>query len=175
MFNVLLQILDDGRLTDSHGKTINFTNTVIIMTSNAGTDTSASGIGFIKDIHGALENKVNSILKQIFRPEFLNRIDEVVVFDELSRDELRKIVDIMLKEVSDEAMAKEISLNFTSSAKEFLLEKGYSPKYGARPLRRAIQTYIEDILAEGFLKSEYRAGSEVCVDCVDNKLVFRLL
>ncbi|MDF2522534.1 MAG: ATPase with chaperone, ATP-binding subunit [Clostridiales bacterium] len=173
VFNMLLQIFEDGRLTDSHGRVVNFENTVIIMTSNAGTSTKSNGIGFGNNEYKALENKVKDVLKDIFRPEFLNRIDEIVVFTELSKDELRKIIDLMLREVLDEALSKNIKLTVTDSAKEFILEKGYDVKFGARPLRRTLQKYIEDELTELYLKGKINSGSEILVDAEDGNIVFR--
>jgi len=173
VFNMLLQILDDGRLTDSHGKVVNFENTVIIMTSNAGTSLKSHGIGFNSDGYRQLKDKVTDALKEIFRPEFLNRIDEIIVFKELSREELFRIIDLMLKEVAEEAESKGMKIEVTQAAREFLLEKGYDPKYGARPLRRTIQKYIEDELAELYIKGHYREGSRILVDCVDGNIVFK--
>lgn len=173
VFNMLLQILEDGRLTDSHGRVINFENTIIIMTSNAGTSLKANGIGFANDGYRALENRVYDVLKETFRPEFLNRVDETIVFTELSKEELRQIVDLMLKEVSDEVQAQGMKLKVTDAAKEFLLEKGYDRKYGARPLRRTIQKYIEDELSELYLKGSFSTGSEITVDCESGNIVVK--
>lgn len=173
VFNMLLQILEDGRLTDSHGRVVNFENTVIIMTSNAGTSTHSNGIGFGNNEYKALENRVKDVLKEIFRPEFLNRIDEIVVFTELKREELRQIVDLMLREVIDEAAAKSMKLTVTDAAKEFILDKGYDVKYGARPLRRTVQKYIEDELTELYLKGRFSAGSEIIADVEEGNIVLR--
>ena len=173
VFNMLLQILEDGRLTDSHGRVVNFENTVIIMTSNAGTSTHSNGIGFGNNEYKALENKVKDILKEIFRPEFLNRIDEIVVFTELSKEELRLIIDLMLNEVIDEVAEKSMKVIITDSVKEFILEKGYDIKYGARPLRRTVQKYIEDELTELYLKGKFSPGIEIVVDIEEGNIVFR--
>lgn len=173
VFNLLLQILEDGRLTDSQGRTVHFENTVLIMTSNAGTSLKGNGIGFSKDNYESLGNKINEVLKETFRPEFLNRVDETIIFTKLSKDELRKIVDIMLKEILSEAMDKNISIQITDAAKSFLLEKGYDEKYGARPLRRAIQKYVEDELAELYIKGIYKENSSITIDVKDDKLAFR--
>lgn len=172
VFNMLLQILEDGRLTDSHGKIINFENTVIIMTSNAGTSLKASSIGFSSDESKAHENRVMDVLKETFRPEFLNRVDEIIVFSELTWNELEKIVDIMLKEVSQEIENKGLKVNISQAAKDFILKKGYDVKYGARPLRRTIQRFIEDRLAELYLRGRYKAGDTIEVDCMDDQLTF---
>lgn len=172
VFNMLLQILEDGRLTDSHGRTVNFENTVIIMTSNAGTSLKSSGIGFANDGYRALKDRIMDVMKDTFRPEFLNRIDEIIVFTELNRDELKQIVELMLDEVISDVESKGMKINITDAAKDFILEKGYDAKYGARPLRRTIQRYIEDELAELFLKGRYKTGSEIVADCQEGNLVF---
>ena len=169
VFNMLLQILEDGRLTDSHGRTVSFENTVIIMTSNAGTNLKSSGIGFSNNSYTALESRVKDVIKETFRPEFLNRIDEVVVFTELGTEELKKIVDLMLEEVYTEANDKNIKINVSDKVKEFILEKGYDVKFGARPLRRAIQNYVEDKLSEEYLKGKIKEGSLVGIDLDENK------
>lgn len=163
IFNILLQILDDGRLTDNQGRTVNFENTVIIMTSNAGTTIKANKIGFDNKEYEAMEAKVKDALKQAFRPEFLNRIDDIIVFSELSKDELRVIVDLMLKEVILEGKEKKISLTITDTMKEYILEKGYNTKYGARPLRRAIQKYIEDEISEAYLRGNLKENTSATV------------
>jgi ATP-dependent Clp protease ATP-binding subunit ClpA len=163
VFNILLQILEDGRLTDNQGRTVNFENTVIIMTSNAGTNIKGNRIGFDNKEYEAMESKVKDVLKQTFRPEFLNRIDDVIVFAELTKDELSQIVELMLKEVENEGNEKEISITVTDEMKSFILEKGYNSKYGARPLRRAIQKYIEDEVSESYLKGMLKENSKVTV------------
>ena len=159
----MLQILEDGRLTDNQGRTVNFENTVIIMTSNAGTTIKGNKIGFENKEYEAMESKVKDALKQTFRPEFLNRIDDVIVFSELSKEELRQIVELMLKEVISEGKEKKITINVEDKMKEFILEKGYNTKYGARPLRRAIQKYIEDEISEAYLKGTLKENSSVTV------------
>ncbi len=167
VFNILLQILEDGRLTDNQGRTVNFENTVIIMTSNAGTSIKANKIGFENKEYEAMEAKVKDALKQAFRPEFLNRIDDIIVFSELSKEELSKIVELMLKEVVQEGKEKKISLTITDKMKEFILEKGYNTKYGARPLRRAIQKYVEDEVSEAYLRGKLKEGSSATVTVND--------
>ncbi len=171
VFNMLLQILEDGRLTDSHGKTVNFENTIIIMTSNAGTNLKSGGIGFSNNTYTALESRVRDVIKETFRPEFLNRIDEIIVFTELVKEELKKIIDLMLEEVYHEAREKDIRVNVSDKVKEFILEKGYDPKFGARPLRRTVQSYIEDRLSEEYLKGTIKEGSLVGVDLDENNEV----
>ena len=175
VFNMLLQILEDGRLTDSHGRVISFQNTIIIMTSNAGTQFKGNGIGFNNDNFKALESRVNDSLKETFRPEFLNRIDEIIVFTELKKEELRQIVDIMLQEVFDEVGEKGFKMQVSEEAKDFLLEKGYDPQYGARPVRRAIQKYMEDMLAEKYLAGLFDENNLIVIEVVEDALniVFR--
>lgn len=167
VFNILLQILEDGRLTDNQGRTVNFENTVIIMTSNAGTTIKGNKIGFDNKEYEAMESKVKDALKQSFRPEFLNRIDDIIVFNELTKDELSQIVELMLKEVIEEGKNKKINIDVTDKLKAFILEKGYNSKYGARPLRRAIQKYIEDEIAEAYLKGSLKENSSVTVTIND--------
>ncbi len=169
VFNMLLQILEDGRLTDSHGRTVSFENTIIIMTSNAGTNFKSNGIGFSNNAYATLESKVKDVIKETFRPEFLNRIDDIIIFTELNNVELRQIVDLMLEEVYSEAREKDIRINVSDKVKEFILEKGYDVKFGARPLRRAIQNYIEDRLSEEYLKGTIKEGSLVGVDLNEDK------
>ncbi len=161
IFNILLQILDDGRITDSHGKQVSFENTIIVMTSNAGSDLKTGNLGFINDEDSAIESKVDTALKSIFRPEFLNRIDETVVFKQLKSDELMQIIDLMLKDMTDELSQKGITLLVDDDAKQLILKKGYDVKYGARPLRRVIQRHIEDEIAFMVIKSELSSGDTV--------------
>ena len=170
VFNILLQFLDDGKLTDSQGNTVNFENTIIIMTSNAGSNLNTNSIGFGKQ---SVDNgKINSALKELFRPEFLNRVDEIVTFNSLTSDELIQIIDLLLK-YTDEALAnKDIKLSVTTAAKKYILEKGTDLKYGARPLRRAIQKYIEDEIAEMLLRSEVLPGQTIKVDAKKDGLKF---
>jgi ATP-dependent Clp protease ATP-binding subunit ClpA len=170
VFNILLQILEDGRLTDSTGRVVNFENTVIIMTSNAGTAQKSNGIGFGKNNYDSLERKCKEALEKVFRPEFLNRIDETVVFTELSKDELRDIIDLMFYEVITEAKHKNIIIKMHDELKEFVLDKGFEPKYGARPLRRVIQRYIEDEIAESYIRGNIKDGDTVTVMVKDNEV-----
>ncbi|MTI47437.1 ATP-dependent Clp protease ATP-binding subunit [Sporosalibacterium faouarense] len=174
VFNMLLQILEDGRLTDSQGRTVYFDNAIIVMTSNAGTNLKSSGIGFGKQGYDALENKVKEALKDIFRPEFLNRVDDTIVFTKLTREELRKIIDLMLKEIIIEAKEKNITIDVDDKVKEFILEKGYDEKYGARPLRRTIQKYIEDEIAEQYIQNKVVDGAYVKVVMKDDKVTLEV-
>jgi ATP-dependent Clp protease ATP-binding subunit ClpA len=171
VFNMLLQILEDGRLTDSQGRTVSFENTVIIMTSNAGTNFKSAGIGFNQEGYNVLENRVKEALKEFFRPEFLNRVDEVIVFKTLTKEELREIIDLMLKEVLDEVREKRITFEVTEEVKDFILRVGYDEKYGARPLRRTIQKYIEDEIAEQYLQKKFKEGSHIKINLKDDKII----
>lgn len=171
VFNMLLQILEDGRLTDSQGRTVSFDNTVIIMTSNAGTQFKTGSMGFVQDNYDILEARVKDALKETFRPEFLNRVDETIVFTPLKKEELRSIIDLMIMEVIDEVKEKKITMTITDEVKDFVLEKGYDDKYGARPLRRTIQKYIEDEIAEQYLQNEFSEGSNISIELREGKIV----
>ena len=172
VYNILLQILDEGRLTDSHGRVVNFENTVIIMTSNAGTTLKANGIGFGSNGHIAMEARVHSVLRDLFKPEFLNRIEEIIVFHELTKEELRKIVDLMLAEVEQSMTLHGLSISVTDKARNQLAEDGYDPKYGARPLRKTIQRKIEDPLSDRYLAGEFHAADHVTADYDGEKYTF---
>ena len=171
IFNLLLQVLDDGRLTDSQGNTVSFENTIIIMTSNVGSNLNTNSIGFNSN-DTTINNKVLDSLKETFRPEFLNRIDEIVSFKALTNTELLQIVDLMLQNTNKALQDKDIIMNISDSAKNFLLEKGTDLKYGARPLRRAIQRYVEDELSDLILRSDLKNGQTVNIDCINNELSF---
>ena len=173
VFNILLQVLDDGRLTDSQGNSVSFANTIIIMTSNAGSNLNSNSIGF----GGQTIDKAKIIdkLKDVFRPEFLNRIDEIVSFDALTKEQLLQIVDLMLQDTVNALKEKDITIDISKKAKNFILEKGTDMKFGARPLRRAIQRYIEDDLSEMILKGELIDGQKVKIDSEKDKLKFEVL
>ncbi len=173
VFNILLQVLDDGRLTDNQGNTISFENTIIIMTSNAGSNLNNNAIGFGKQ--SVDKNKLLDNLKQVFRPEFLNRVDEIVVFESLNQDQLLQIIDLMLNDTYSALGDKNITLTVTKDAKEFLLEKGTNLKFGARPLRRAIQRYVEDELSEKILRGELRDGNSVKAYTQNETITFTIL
>jgi ATP-dependent Clp protease ATP-binding subunit ClpC len=173
VFNTLLQILEEGRLTDSQGRSVDFRNTVLIMTSNLGTqDLRKANLGFAKAdeaiTYERMKEKVNDALKQHFRPEFLNRIDETIVFHELTRDEVTQIVDLMIKRVVTQLESQGLGLELTPASKLFLAARGYDPTLGARPLRRAIQRQVEDPLSERILHKEFRAGEIIVVDVEDD-------
>ena len=172
VFNLLLQLLDEGRLTDSHGLHVNFENTIIVMTSNAGNSAKAPTIGFFSGTEEALESKVDSALKETFRPEFLNRVDDTIIFKELTMDEIRKIADIMMKEIWTQLEEKGIKGKMTEAAGDRLAEVGYDPKFGARPLRREIRKNIEDKLADMFLEGQLNNVTGLTIDYDGKEFVF---
>ena len=168
VFNLLLQILEDGRLTDSHGKSVDFKNVVIIMTSNLGTkELRKKSVGFHTDSgdvnYEQMRNKLFDELKRHFRPEFLNRIDEIIVFRELTFDEIKMIIDLLMERIQTQLRAQRLELVLADSAKSYLARVGYDPDLGARPLRRAIQRHVEDPLSEKVLLGEFNAGTTVLV------------
>ena len=181
VFNLLLQLLEDGRLTDSKGRTVDFKNTLLIMTSNIGSkviEKGGGGLGFefsgdsVEDSqYNRIKSLVNEELKQYFRPEFLNRLDEIIVFRQLSKNEVKEIAEIMLKEVFSRLNEKGIKLDVTDAFKERLVEEGYNPAYGARPLRRAVMRLLEDSLAEEVLSGRIKDGDKALVDIDENKKV----
>ncbi len=175
VFNILLQVLDDGRLTDAQGNTVSFENTIIIMTSNAGSNLNTNSIGF-GGTSEASKNRMLGALKDLFRPEFLNRVDEIVAFDSLTSEQLLQIVDLMVSDTQKVLNDRNIGLILTDEAKKYVLTKGTDLKYGARPLRRAIQRYVEDELSDMILKSELTNGKKVLVDYdkEQDKLVFNI-
>ena len=173
VFNMMLQILEDGRLTDSKGRTVDFKNTLIIMTSNVGSsviEKGGTGLGFQLDVtpedssYNRIKTLVNEELKQYFRPEFLNRLDEIIVFRQLTKGEVKQIADIMLREVFKRAQEKGIKIDVTERFKDRLVDEGYNPAYGARPLRRAIMRLLEDSMAERMLAGDIKEGDAVIID-----------
>jgi ATP-dependent Clp protease ATP-binding subunit ClpC len=179
VFNTLLQILEDGRLTDAQGRTVDFKNTIIIMTSNLGARDIAKGVGIgfaaARDDAGTYERMretVHEELKKSFRPEFLNRIDEVIVFHSLTQGDVKEIVDLLMRRVREQLKAKDVDIEMTDEAKTLLAEKGYDLALGARPLRRTIQRMVEDPLAEKLLYKEFRAGETIIVEARDGEIVF---
>ena len=175
VFNMLLQVFDDGHLTDAKGRRVDFRNTIIIMTSNVGSDLirRESAIGFStindedqseKQRYEKMKDKVLQEMKRVFRPEFLNRVDTTLVFHPLSRAHIRSIVDMMLKEVDSRIQEKQVDLDVTEAARDWLGEKGYDPIFGARPLRRVIQERLEDSLSEALLRGDFEAGDTIRVD-----------
>lgn len=179
VYNILLQVLEDGRLTDSTGRKVDFRHTILIMTSNIGSQEISKGVslGFTQEQaatnYSVMKGKVMGELKRTFRPEFLNRVDEVVVFHELEREQVLHICDIMLTEVQHRLNPMNIKLVLTDAAKEFLLDKGYDKTYGARPLKRTIQRYLEDLLSEELLRGKFQHSAEIVVDAGEDELTFR--
>jgi ATP-dependent Clp protease ATP-binding subunit ClpB len=170
VFNVLLQILDDGRLTDGHGRTVDFKNTVVIMTSNLGGHLFADlGPGHEKEIN----DRIMESLRTQFRPEFLNRVDEVIVFHALSREDIDKIVDIQLSTLGARLASRHIRIEMTPAAKELIVTEGYDPNYGARPLKRTIQRRILDPLAVKVLDGHFSDGDTIMVDASRGEIEFR--
>jgi len=168
VFNVLLQILDDGRLTDSKGRTVDFKNTVLIMTSNLG----SREIQAVSDDEKQVREAVTQVLREHFKPEFLNRIDDIVIFHRLSRDQIRQIIDVQLERLRAMLHDRNISLVLEDSAKELLAREGYDPQFGARPLKRAIQTLIQNPLAMKLLRGEIQPGQTVIVSAGDGEMKF---
>ena len=179
VFNTLLQLLDDGRLTDGQGRTIDFRNTVVIMTSNVGTEhVRQVSIGLVRNhdrnAEAAARDRVQEALREAFRPEFLNRIDEVIVFQALTEQELHQIVTLLLNDVASRLQEQQIMIELSTEAMALLVREGYNPAYGARPLRRTIQRLVETPLSRELLRSNYQEGDTVSVDVDEsgNSLVF---
>jgi ATP-dependent Clp protease ATP-binding subunit ClpB len=170
VFNILLQVLDDGRLTDSQGRTVDFTNTIVIMTSNIGSQ-------YIVELAGAdeaeMRRRVTEALRAHFRPEFLNRVDETVIFESLSREQIGRIVEIQLRNLRKRLAERRIDLELTPAAKALLADEGYDPVYGARPLKRTLQRRVMDPLAQKLLRGEFHEGETVLVDAENGELTFR--
>ncbi|MDR0365291.1 MAG: AAA family ATPase, partial [Bifidobacteriaceae bacterium] len=183
IFNSLLQILEEGKLTDSQGRLVDFKNTVIIMTTNLGTKDIAKGVltgfqagGSLSNDYERMKTRVQDELKQHFRPEFLNRVDDTIVFPQLTQEQIEEIVDLMIARLDERLADQGMSLSLTEAARKLLAERGYDPVLGARPLRRAIQREIEDVLSEKILFGEIRRGERIEVDATgegpDGKFVF---
>ena len=174
VFNIMLQILDDGRVTDSHGHTVDFKNTIIIMTSNIGSQ-------FILDVAGdesryeEMRSRVMDAMRTSFRPEFLNRIDEIIIFHGLNKQELRQIVQLQVKRLESRLSDRKMSLKLSDASLYFLAEVGYDPVYGARPLKRAIQRELETQIAKGILRGEFNDGDTIFVDVENERLAFKRL
>jgi ATP-dependent Clp protease ATP-binding subunit ClpC len=183
VFNILLQVLDEGRLTDNYGRVIDFKNTVVIMTSNVGARdiTKGSALGFVPQSEQAsftrMAEKVKEEIQRTFNPEFLNRLDDVIVFHPLTREHIGRIVGVVLKELTGRLREEELTLRLTDAATDFLVRHGYDEHYGARPLKRAIQRYVEDPLSERILLGDFGRGDEIEVDVAPDgdRLQFRAL
>lgn len=185
VFNILLQIFDDGHLTDAKGRRVDFRNSIIVMTSNIGAELIQKGtnIGFTshadedkvqQQSYEQMKEKLLAEVKKTFRPEFLNRVDGMVVFHTLSKEHIRSIVDLMLKVTIEQLAEKDVTLEVTEAAKDLLGEKGFDEVFGARPLRRTIQDMISDRLSEDLLRSRFRGGDTVIIDAVDGEIVVNL-
>ena len=177
VFNTLLQILEDGRLTDGHGRTVDFRNTLVIMTSNLGTsEASRRTAGFVTGSQqgesARLHASVDEALRRTFRPEFLNRLDDTIVFDSLTSEQVRHIVELMLRDVESRLTEHDVAIALTDAAKDWLAEAGFDRTYGARPLRRAIQQHVENPLSRGIIAGDYTAGNTVRVDASEDGLLF---
>jgi ATP-dependent Clp protease ATP-binding subunit ClpC len=180
VLNLMLQILEDGRLTDASGRLVNFKNTIIIMTSNAGAKLieKSAGFGFVakddkdKVSYEKMKEKIQEEMKHVFAPEFLGRIDDIIVFQILNKDNMKHIIDIMLKDLNKRLTEKEMTLELTDAAKEWVIAKGYKENQGARPLRRAILQYVEDRLADALLEGKISEGHSVLGDVKDDVISF---
>jgi ATP-dependent Clp protease ATP-binding subunit ClpC len=178
LFNIMLQVLDDGRLTDNYGRTIDFNNTVLIMTSNLGTRQIDKGapLGFQKEgdatTYEKMKEEVMNSVKKTFNPEFLNRVEEVVVFHSLNKEHISLIIDILMRQLNEEIQEKGFTIHISDEAKEYLIDKGYQPSYGARPLRRAIQKYISDPLSDEILRGHFKGANAIRAILHDQEIAF---
>ena len=173
MFNVLLQVLDDGRITDSQGRTVDFKNTILIMTSNLGADYLLDGIDAEGNISKESEDLVMSQLRGSFRPEFLNRLDEIIMFKPLTKKDIGGIVDLLIADINKRIEDKELHLTISEAAKDFIAEEAYEPAYGARPLKRYLQKNVETLLAKKILADEVRTGDRLVLDVENGSLIIR--
>ena len=171
VFNVLLQVLDDGRITDSQGRTVDFKNTILIMTSNIGSEYLLDGIDENGEITPEAEAQVRGLLRTHFRPEFLNRLDETVLFKPLTKDNISNIIDLMVKDLNKRMAEREIKVSLTDAAKSLIIEGGYDPVYGARPLRRFLQKHVETLIAREILEGDVGREEELVIDARDGELV----
>ena len=171
VFNILLQVLDDGRITDSQGRVVDFKNTIIILTSNLGSSYLLDGIDEQGSITEQAKEQVEALLKQSFRPEFLNRLDEIVFYKPLTKAEIGQIVNLLLDRLADRLADQQLKLHVTDAAKDFIVEHGYDPVYGARPLKRFIQSRVETLIGRMMIGSQLKAGETLKVDVADGKLV----
>jgi ATP-dependent Clp protease ATP-binding subunit ClpB len=170
VFNVLLQVLDDGRITDSQGRTVDMKNTIIILTSNLGSDIILDGIDDKGEISEEARAGVNSLLRRSFRPEFLNRLDEIIFYKPLTRENMNSIVDLMLKGISKRLEEKQLKLVLTDAAKELVIDRGYDPAFGARPLKRYLQSHVETLAAEKIIRDDPAPGDTLTVDVKNGEL-----
>jgi ATP-dependent Clp protease ATP-binding subunit ClpB len=171
VFNILLQVLDDGRITDSQGRVVDFRNAIIVMTSNIGSEHILNVAGDDAN-YEKMQKRVTDALRKHFRPEFLNRVDDLIIFHTLKREELRQIVGIQIKRIEKLLAEQKISLELTESAQDYIVNVGYDPVYGARPLKRAIQREIENLIATKILETTFVEGDTIVIDCANNALTF---
>ena len=174
VFNVLLQVLDDGRITDSTGKTVDFKNTIIIMTSNIGSQYLLDGIDETGSITPEAEAMVMNDLRGHFRPEFLNRLDEIILFKPLTKENIAGIIDLMIQDLNKRIGDKELKIELTDSAKQFVVDRGYDPVYGARPLKRYLQNYVETLAAKKILSGDVHAGDTLVLDVENGEYVVKV-
>ena len=173
VFNILLQVLDDGRITDSQGRTVDFKNTIIILTSNLGSSAILEGIGADGQISEQAKEQVNALLKQQFRPEFLNRLDEIVFYKPLTRDEIGHIVDLQMVDLQRRLADKQLGVKLTPEAKTFIVDSGYDPVYGARPLKRFLQSKVETLIAKKIIQGNIKPRETLLVDYDGKQLVVK--
>ena len=170
VFNVLLQVLDDGRITDSQGRTVDFKNTILILTSNLGSQALLDGINEDGEISDAARNQVSELLKRSFRPEFLNRLDEVVFYKPLTRENITHIVDLLVDDLNRRLADKQLTVSLTPAAKEHIIETAYDPVYGARPLRRCLQHTVETLIGRKIIADQVESGAALTVDMQNGEL-----
>ena len=173
VFNILLQILDDGIVTDSQGRTVDFKNTIIILTSNLGSTYLLEGIGSDGQISDEARAQVDAIVKQHFRPEFLNRLDEIVFYKPLNKEEISRIVDLMVKSLSRRLAEKQLTVELTPAAKEFVVDGGFDPHYGARPMKRFLQRHVETLIARRIIAGDIEPNDRLVVDCQNGELTVK--
>ena len=173
VFNVLLQVLDDGRITDSQGRTVDFKNTILIMTSNIGSQYLLDGIDAEGNIPDDVSEKVMGDLRMSFRPEFLNRLDEIIMFKPLTKENLSEIIDLIVADLNNRLKEKEISIKLTKKAKEFVAEQGYNPVYGARPLKRYLQQSVETLASKKILEGDINIGDVITFDVKNDQLTIK--
>ena len=173
VFNILLQVLDDGRITDSQGRTVDFKNTIIILTSNLGSNCILEGIQPDGQISEDAKEQVHAMLRQQFRPEFLNRLDEIVFYKPLTRTEIDRIVDLLIADLQKRLEEKQLAVKLTPSAKKFIVDQGYDPVYGARPLKRLIQSKVETLIAKSIISNDLKPKTTLTIDYEDGKLIVK--
>ena len=174
VFNVLLQVLDDGRITDSQGRTVDFKNTIIILTSNLGSEYLLGGINAAGVLAEEAKAQVHSLLRRAFRPEFLNRLDEIVFYKPLTKEDVTGIIDLLLNKLNERLAPQQIRVELTQNAKTFIVDEAYSPEFGARPLRRYMQHTVETMLSRKLLQGDLLPGSTVTVDASNGQLVLQI-